>query len=274
MEVHLDYYLVALMKFKTMQLSLLKEGSFIETESCSQIIIRGSGKLIIESQSNICISEGTKLDFENGQQNFLILGDYGICGASINFIEVVPPQYNISTYEDWTNKNYNIDHCLTVENGGELILNNTQLNMNTEEKIIVNAGAKLVVNNTILTNQNSCGITSWQGITVLGNSNLDQQVESNQGVLEITNGAIIEKAGIAVFVGDPEIPWGTQNGGIIKINGAIFRDNITDIAMPKYHNFVFNIPELITSNRSYIMNSQFITTDYPANMDIDLYAHI
>lgn len=80
----------------------------------------------------------------------------------------------------------------------------------------------------------------WQGILVQGDQNFDQTDESNQGVLEMKNGATIENAEVAVYVGEYYVNNGNgavQNnhgGGIIKIDGAHFLNNQKDIVMRPY----------------------------------------
>jgi len=117
--------------------------------------------------------------------------------------------------------------------------------MASDAKITVSPGAKLIIDGGTLTNK--CG-GLWHGIVVLGDRNLPQN-ETNQGVVEIKNGAVIENASCAVFVG-PE--WGTA-GGIVKVNGATFKNNKDGIAMTHYRT---------SENQSYIINSTFETTDY------------
>ena len=80
----------------------------------------------------------------------------------------------------------------------------------------------------------------WQGITVLGNSYLGQQTDNNQGVLEAQNGAVIENAINAIYVGNSNNPGDNNVGGIIRIDNATFRNNRTAVAMPKHQNFAFN----------------------------------
>ena len=126
-------------------------------------------------------------------------------------------------------------------------------------------GGKLIINNSTLTNIQECG-DLWQGITVLGDSNLTQ-TEANQGVVKAINGAIIENAETGIYVGNPDNPNGDKNGGIVRINGATFRNNKTGVAFPNYHNSG-------NDNVSYIRNSTFETTDFLANHDVNPYAFI
>ncbi|RLD51337.1 MAG: hypothetical protein DRI94_06350 [Bacteroidetes bacterium] len=128
--------------------------------------------------------------------------------------------------------------------------------MYPESKITVNPGAKLIIDGGTLTNK--CG-GMWQGIVVKGNKYQSQFPESNQGVLEIKNGGLVEHARRAVYVGNPDAPWDNTAGGIVKISGAVFRDNIACVEIPSYRNGSAN-------NRSYIVNSTFETTDFLASV--------
>ncbi|HQC60332.1 MAG TPA: hypothetical protein PK701_06335, partial [Bacteroidales bacterium] len=58
--------------------------------------------------------------------------------------------------------------------------------MPDQAKIIIEPGAKLILDGGTLTN--ACG-TMWQGIEVWGNRDLSQYPQSNQGVVELKNGA-------------------------------------------------------------------------------------
>jgi len=159
---------------------------------------------------------------------------------------------------------YLVQNNIEVLSGGILLVENSVLYFSPGTKLIVKPGGKLIINGSTLTN--SCG-DLWQGITVLGNSNLDQQTDNNQGVLEVRNGAVIENAINAIYVGNPNNPGDNNGGGIIRIDNATFRNNRTAVAMPKYQNFAFNDTNIHINNVSYIKNSTFETTDGFYQMD-------
>jgi len=114
-------------------------------------------------------------------------------------------------------------------------------------KLTIEPGAKLVIDGAKLTN--SCG-GHWEGIQVLGNKNL-LQTESNQGLVEVINGGVIENAEIAIYAGNKDNETGSENGGIVKIDNAEFIDNIWGVYIPQYRT---------DENQSYIKNSTFKTT--------------
>ncbi|MBN2893262.1 MAG: T9SS type A sorting domain-containing protein [Bacteroidales bacterium] len=158
-----------------------------------------------------------------------------------------------------------------IEDGGTLTLSNAEFKFIPDAQIIVQPGGKLIIDGAKLTS--SCG-EPWKGIIVLGDSTLSQQDDSYQGVVEVKNGAIIENALSAIFVGNPDNPGNNQSGGIVRIYSAIFRDNKACVEMTKYHNFAFNNPIYRISNKSYIINSTFETTDYLAKYDLNPYSYI
>jgi len=124
------------------------------------------------------------------------------------------------------------------------------------KKIIVEPGSKLILNNTKITNLEQCG-TMWQGIEVWGNKDLSQYPESNQGVIELKNGATIENARCAITTcqKDTNILW-AYTGGIIHAKDANFINNRKAIEFLSYHN-IFNDREI--DNSSYFYNCTFET---------------
>lgn len=77
----------------------------------------------------------------------------------------------------------------------------------------------------------------WRGILVKGDPNYDQFDESQQGVLEVKNGATISNAEVAVYVGEFFVPnsessVGSNKGnGIIRLTDALFFNNQKDVVM-------------------------------------------
>jgi len=102
----------------------------------------------------------------------------------------------------------------------------------------------------------------WRGIIVKGDQNYVQTDATKQGVLEIKNGATIENAEVAVYVGEYFVNNGngvvTNNhgGGIIKIDGAHFLNNQKDIVMKPYELWSTTTQKPIPQ-QSYIVASDF-----------------
>ena len=76
--------------------------------------------------------------------------------------------------------------------------------------IIIMPGGKLIVDGGTLTN-NSCLGGFWNGVYVVGNANLPQYPVTNQGYLELKNGATIENALTAVTNYNIILPAGLYN---------------------------------------------------------------
>ncbi|RLD65462.1 MAG: hypothetical protein DRI84_06770 [Bacteroidetes bacterium] len=104
--------------------------------------------------------------------------------------------------------------------------------------------------------------TLWRGIIVKGDAGSSQIPESNQGLLEVKNGATIANAQVAVYVGAFFVNNGNgamQNnngGGIIKIDGAHFWNNQKDIMMKPYELWSTTTQKPILQ-KSYIVASEF-----------------
>ncbi|MBI5219839.1 MAG: C10 family peptidase, partial [Bacteroidia bacterium] len=147
---------------------------------------------------------------------------------------------------------------LTIKGGGIVnIQNGVQIYLGGTGKIIVEPGGKFIMNGGKISSPDNI---MWQGIEVQGNKNLPQ-TEANQGVVELLNGATIENALIAIET-IKKTATGSMDfnftGGIVKANGAIFRNNQSGIQIRNYHNTQTN--GAIASNKSYILNCIFETT--------------
>lgn len=105
---------------------------------------------------------------------------------------------------------------IIIEPGNTLTIK-CLVSMPKGSKIIIKPGAKCVVDGGTLTNQ-CCGET-WQGIEVWGNSSATQ-TPSNQGVLKVINGALIENARNAVTLWKPD-DW-SKTGGIVQASNSTF----------------------------------------------------
>lgn len=147
------------------------------------------------------------------------------------------------------------DINIRVESGNTLTITGS-LNMAENTRILVEANAELNVNGGTITS--SCG-DIWEGITVLGDPTLPQNT-NNQGRVVLYNSAIIENAKYAVSNVNRIPGVGLfPSGGIIHANGAIFKNNITDVEMSQYQNIQTGAYEL--DNTSFFKGCTFETTD-------------
>jgi len=139
---------------------------------------------------------------------------------------------------------------ITIKQGGVLTVNST-VNIAKHGSIVIEKGGKLIVDgvNSLVSNTKRNreyllfkNVTDgyyteddnmWQGIIVQGEEGSAQTPETNQGVLEMRNGATIENAEIGITVGQ-QAGTSSRGGGIIKIVGANFINNQRDIIMYPY----------------------------------------
>lgn len=129
--------------------------------------------------------------------------------------------------------------------------------------ITVQKGGKLIVNNATLSGMNACGVDwMWEGINVEGNPVVSQSPSTNQGQVEIKNGAIIKNARNGVNVDGAyyyynPVPlykpstmtqvgtaykgtWsntGNLGGGIVSAVSSTFLNCRKDVGFAAYHNF-------------------------------------
>jgi hypothetical protein len=147
---------------------------------------------------------------------------------------------------------------ITLESGCVLTINHKTL-ISPNRKIIVKPGARLVVNGAVLTNL--CGDGPWGGIVVLGNANA-VQTPTNQGVVELKNGAVIENALIGVraigWFDGTTTPKPSTARGIIQATNTTFNNNQTDVVMLGQTFTSLMIPK---ANVSYFRKCTFITTN-------------
>lgn len=155
----------------------------------------------------------------------------------------------ISSNETWDTERHEYSD-IVVETGVTLTITDI-LHMAADKKIIVERGAKLVLDGGTITSS-YCGL--WQGVQVYGNASQSQSY-SYQGGVEIINDGTIENAvcGIETIkyttYGTPDLNY---TGGIIGINGGIFKNNTTAI---KFWNYSY------ATSLSMIGNCQFIADD-------------
>ena len=265
----------------------IQSGASLVIEEFSDIIIKGNGKIMIEPGAFFCISPEANYTFEttegiisfDGEVTFgldpdlfwfinptsscgLFCGNTYLNQGNNSFSNIEFSEIESITYDrTFDNENLSFANNLTVKSGNTLTVKNaSNLEFNAYNKIIIEPGAKLIVDGSTLTK--GC-VNIWGGIQIKGNKDI-LQTEANQGVLEVINGGLIEYARSAIYVGNSNEPW-NDGGGIVRINNAVFRDNIGGIEIPQYRSSV---------NQSYIVNSTFETTDYLSTIGEYPYAFI
>ena len=160
---------------------------------------------------------------------------------------------NVSLKDDWI-----------IESGQTIELNDSTIINACQYKIIIRKGGKLIVDGATITSE--CGM--WQGILVQGDISATQTSETNQGVLEVMNGATIKNAKNAIVVAsffDFLNPNNFPNfgGGIIKISNSSFVNNQKDIIMKPYFGNTSNnsVQKSYIKNCSFVNNTDMLTDD-------------
>ena len=135
-----------------------------------------------------------------------------------------------NTSQTFTNVTKIIGEELRITNNATVTFNNSTLRFYKDAKVIIEPGSKLIINGGILTA--SCDNKMWQGIVVLGNSDYPQ-TGTQQGTVELKNGATIEHALCAIAVHDKATNGFVVNisGGIVKANNAFFYNNLQSLRM-------------------------------------------
>lgn len=181
-----------------------------------------------------------------------------------NVKEITPSSvpYEITSNETWDFK-IKMYQNIIIKSGNVLTIT-CEVMMPNEGKIIVEPGAKLIIDGGKVTNfyyLPDDKIDLWQGIEVWGNPQL-QQNNSNQGVVEVINDGTIEfaKNGIRTIRRNNSggLDW-SKTGGIVRVNGGVFKDCRRGIEFMSYQNIGPNGNELM--NKSFISNATFVTTD-------------
>jgi hypothetical protein len=139
-------------------------------------------------------------------------------GAVIRFADT--RRYNDFDYLAGKN---NTDINFVVGNVGQFGANSQPT------KIIIEPGGRLEIDGlgTVLKGLNVCGSEAmWEGIEILGTPNLNQGTV-NQGLLQVTNGAVIENMYAGITVGENSYDAKGQpthalnkGGGIIRMSGG------------------------------------------------------
>lgn len=131
---------------------------------------------------------------------------------------------------------------ITVTNNGVLNINNTTLYMAKDGRITIEPGSRVNIVNSLITAKEpspSCEFPryKWHGIVVEGRPTLNQVPIANQGYLYIQN-STIESCGNAISTYSLDlagnINWAKTGGGIVKCNGATFRNNGRHVAFYQY----------------------------------------
>ena len=136
-------------------------------------------------------------------------------------------------------------------------------------KLVVHPNAKVIVNGGTLTNLvQGCGSSNyWPGVEVWGQST-QKQIPSQQGTLELKNGAIIEHAGSGVRLGHLvstgpwTYDWG-KTGGIVKATtNSIFRNNRKDVEFLSYQNYYLSgLTQVPKKNVSFFNDTEFLVDE-------------
>lgn len=163
----------------------------------------------------------------------------------------------VSGTEVWSGKNMYQD--VVVANGGNLTITG-RIQMSSGRSIKVETGGVLVIDGGSVTISDQCPGEIWQGILVEGNPSIPQFPSSNQGSVYIKNGTI-ENALTAITT----LSSGGKlvGGGIVKLNGAIIRNNVNGVKLNPYKNYTAS--GYLRADRSYIVYTTFEITDDISN---------
>ncbi|MBK9759188.1 MAG: T9SS type A sorting domain-containing protein [Flavobacteriales bacterium] len=151
-----------------------------------------------------------------------------------------------ATTTTWSSS-MNVEGSIEVPAGKTLTINNNAVISLADSRrvgyttnIVVQPGGTLnVMSGARLTNIDPCGDGMWDGIKALGNTNLAQS-PSNQATVQVTSGATIENAFVAVLAAEADIndPIGsaaTQRGARVICTNATFRNNIYDVVLRPFN---------------------------------------
>ncbi len=177
--------------------------------------------------------------------------------------------YNHATYtantgfETWTANNNplngnsgitaTIKDVLLIPSNSHIIVEDMEILFGPNAKLVIEQGASFTANNSTFSVNEECEAIMWDGIQVYGTTTLPQgakPTDPNQGNLELRN-CTLRHAYTGVLVGKPGS--GCSGGGVIKIIGSTFENNRVHVKMKDYSG---------RDNKSYLLRSDFITTDY------------
>jgi len=165
---------------------------------------------------------------------------------------------------------------VTVHTGGELTIENAQINLAKDVMIRVLRGGKLIIKNSTLTN--GCN-ELWGGIAVSGTSenapgqttlptqfwNSNGLSLNEVGILEIENSTIeYAREAVRLHGVDPNgnTMW-NHVGGVVQAQNAVFRNNKRCVEFLSYKNhypswFPSSLAGKPAPNRSYFSNCEFV----------------
>ncbi len=145
--------------------------------------------------------------------------------------------------------------------------------MHPDAKIIVKPGGRLLIDGGLI-GTDIYEDSKWQGIQVWGDKTAHQYPDINgdyqQGYLELSNGAVIENAIIAVDLWEPENYAST--GGIVSAKNSTFRNNAKSIHALHYANYHPVSGDETDYNSSFKYCTFEITEDYLG--DETFYKHV
>jgi hypothetical protein len=133
----------------------------------------------------------------------------GIYKASLCFDPNNIGPINITNNQVWNNRIVTDD--IIINTGAQLTILGT-VQMGPNRQIIVQQGGKLIVNGGKITN--GCSNHPWKGIIVQGNSS-GYQNPSDQGIVSLSDSAVIENAYIGIHCINPAI-MPIDGGGIAE----------------------------------------------------------
>lgn len=187
----------------------------------------------------------------NGNSGAGLVDAHAAVQAAQNYTTSIAP---VSSNTTWTDRKF-FSQDLIVETGNTLTLSaGSEIWFSEGNKLIVEKGAKLVCDGCTLTSR-----CLWGGIEIEGTYNQSQYYtgtyNTNQGIVEIKNDAVISNAEDGVLV---------KGGGILKTEDAIFLNNYRGVNMYSYQNFAPGYPNTKLPNQSKFTNTSF-TIDSPVN---------
>lgn len=195
------------------------------------------------------------------------------CQVKVNYepLTLVDGAYTLTSNETWSTDR-KILGTIIVPDGKILTINNNatirfadseQLTIAT--RLVVEPGGVLNVINATLTSLDQCPNSMWDGIVVQGDANATQgsgTVGLDQGYVYLNN-STVENARTAVVVANAfqmgplsNIANELRSGGIVRTQGATFRNNVYDVSFSPYEN---HINSVVANNRSNFTLTEFIT---------------
>lgn len=137
---------------------------------------------------------------------------------------------------------------ITIPAGVTLTIT-SQVRFDSNVSLTIKPGGKLIIDGGILTN--GCNNNFWKGIIIEGNQSLPQNA-TNQGTIELLNGAVIENALTAISNRNAGFNY---SGAIIIGNGATLRNNIHHLYYGNYDNGTTNLS--VFENCSFILDQNY-----------------